>query len=313
MAQKQTEEKGKEEKIKEKGKEEKNEKEGELSLLVKLHKKNIFLYLLIVSFILFIISRSPIFAILSGVFLVLLFIIDIIVGTSEHGIFTEIKELIIAAIAAIVFFFILMIVLNTPAPLSAIVSCSLLPHYERGDMIVLQGVKGEDINAPTVELTPEEFNSIYGKKQECGTVGVIEYICSKCTRISSKTKEFLFDTLCVREIKVKGQTFYENFSNDVVVYSPILLTNQPWGGDIIHRVFLKIKVGDKYFFLTKGDNNDAFDTSIFYITDEAHLKGRVLLRIPLLGYFKLFLSGTIQDPQFFFDPKGCEMIYAHNA
>ena len=298
-----------------KGEEKEERGEGEKkkkSFIVMIHEKNIPIYALVLFFVLFIITRSAIFAILTGISLVAIFVIDILAGVKTYGLMNEIKEIVIAAVIALVFIYSLTFFLNTPAPVSAIVSCSLLPHYERGDMIILQGVKLEDINAPTVELTQGEFNEIYGKSHpRCSSIGVIEYVCSECTRISVTTKQFIKISNCTREIDIKGQKIYENFSNDVIVYEPILLNGEKWGGDIIHRVFAKLKVGDKYFLLTKGDNNDVFDATVFNIIDESHVKGKVILRIPVLGYLKLFLSGAIQDPQFFFDPAGCEMIYEH--
>jgi signal peptidase I len=184
----------------------------------------------------------------------------------------------------------------------------MLPHFERGDMIILQGVRPADIKAPEVEISKAQFDEIYGRANtHCNSTGVIDYVCSSCTRISATDRKLISTSKCAREIRVSNQVIDENFSNDVIVYIPTYVSGVPYGGDIIHRVFVKLKVDGKYYFLTKGDNNDAFDASAFNIIREEDVKGRVVARIPWLGYLKLFISGS------FTDPKGCEVVYAHTV
>jgi hypothetical protein len=132
----------------------------------------------------------------------------------------------------------------------------------------------------------------------------------------------LGETTCTKAIKIKNITIEENFSNDVIVYAPKPVI--PWNGgigDIIHRAFAKIKVGNSTYVLMKGDNNAYFDTLVFAIPEvkdidrvetftrmvtftpfQNEVMGKVILRIPWLGYFKLFISG------YFEDPRGCEVI-----
>lgn len=276
------------------------------SLLVRVQKSNALAYMFIISFILFLLTRNVLFAVLTGVSLISYFAIDVLTGAKQHGVLEEMKELIIAAVIALVIWFGLMSILNTSSPISAIISCSMLPHFERGDMIILQGASPADIKAPEVELSKAQFDGIYGKaNKNCNTTGVIDYMCSNCTRLSATDKKLISTSKCAREIRVANQVIDENFSNDVIVYIPTYVNGVPYGGDIIHRVFVKLKVDGKYYFLTKGDNNDAFDASAFNIVREEDVKGRVVARIPWLGYLKLFISGS------FVDPKGCEVVYAH--
>ena len=294
----------------------KDPKEGETkNILIRLSESNALLYIFIIAFVLFIITRSIIFAIITGFSFIGYYIVDILVGIKQRGVIQEIKSIVIAVVIALIVWFGLIFILNTSSPISAIYSCSLLPRFERGDMIILQGVKASDIKAPEVELTPEEFSTIWGKVHvPCNTTGVITYVCSQCVRISSSTKKPIGFSQCAREILVnssKGISIIdENFSNDVIVYSATYVNGRPYGGDIIHRAFAKIIVRDEngthYFLLTKGDNNDLFDASVFNIVREQDIKGRVLLRIPWIGYLKLFISGS------YIDPEGCEKIYEHN-
>ena len=109
---------------------------------------------------------------------------------------------------------------------------------------------------------------------------------------------------CVRSLTIHNVTYNENLSNDVIVYAPSM-AGRYISGDIIHRVFVKLKVEDKYFILTKGDNNDFMDASVFDIIRQEDVKGRVLARIPILGYLKLFISG------YFAEPVGCDTALLH--
>ncbi|MEM2174715.1 MAG: hypothetical protein QXI58_03730 [Candidatus Micrarchaeia archaeon] len=298
-----------EKKKKERKDKEKEDKEKE-DIILWFDKTNFFVYSLIISFVLFIIFRnhavSVLFAFLSGISLILIFVIDVLVGVKTHGIKKEIVEIAKAAAFAVGIVIILMVILGTNiVPVSAIYSCSLLPRYERGDMVIIKKVNMSEINAPEIELSEEEFNEIYNSRPSCNSYGIINYKCSICERINSKNKQHIGYTVCIRELEIKGRVFEENFSNDVVVYQAETYDGKK-GMEIIHRVFLKMKVKDKYYLLMKGDNNDGPDNSYFKPVSEENYRGKVILRIPLIGYLKLFLSLS------FTEPKGCEMIYKHN-
>jgi len=279
--------------------------------LAKLQDSNALVILFGFAFIAYLLTRNVIFAVLSGISLLSIFGLDILVGASTHGIKDELIELAKAVVVALAIWFGIILLLGTSSPISGIVSCSLLPSYERGDMIILRGVPVGDLNAPTVELTPAEFASVYGAKQpSCGGRGPITYDCAdSCQRVAFPGGQPATPSQkCLRSITVNSSatnsTYAENLSNDVVVYAPYI-GGQPVNGDIIHRVFLKLKVGDKYFMLTKGDNNDFMDASVFDIIKQEDVKGRVILRIPILGYLKLFISG------YFAEPAGCDTALLH--
>jgi len=285
----------KESKESKEAKESKVERKNKFSLIV-LIKENLLFILFFISFLAFVITKNTILAVTSGIFFVSFFVLDILKGTKEYGFKKELFEIALAAILALVFWFSISFLLNTSSPISAIVSCSMLPAYERGDFVVLSGAKPSEIAAPEVILSPEEFNEIYNRKHEiCSTIGQIEYKCSNCTFLSSDKKEYVGIGVCSNKIKIKNQIISENLNNSVIVYVPRPLNANAYG-DIIHRVFLKIKVGDETFFLTKGDNNIFFDTGIFNLIHEDEVKGKVLFRVPYLGYLKLFLSLSFQTP-----------------
>jgi hypothetical protein len=292
---------------------EEKEKEEKKDLILWLDESNILIFIFIVFFILFLIARkdallSFIFSLLAGLSFISIFIINIAAGIKRHGIKEEIKEIGKAALFAILIMAILMVILGTSIiPVSAVVSCSLLPRFERGDMVIIQKVNMSELLAPEIELSEEEFNEIYYKPHEmCKKNGVLEYVCGMCERLNSRTKEFVGHSVCAREVDVKGNRYFENFSNDVIVYQPTGIDGKKYTFDIIHRVFLKIRVNGKYYLLVKGDNNDAFDTVAYRLVSEENYRGREVVRIPYLGYLKLFLSLS------FAEPPGCDVIYAHN-
>jgi len=77
-------------------------------------------------------------------------------------------------------------------------------------------------------------------------------------------------------------------------------------GDIVHRAVFRMSVNGQYYYLTKGDNNPILDAQVYDYPDslgnvpiaQKNVKGRMLFRVPLLGYYKLVISGYFkEDPQ----------------
>ena len=294
-------------------KSEKSEKKVN-NLILELQRTNALFWGLIILFVLFILTKNPVVGILTGITFISIFIVDIATGAKEHGWKEELIGIVKAAAVAVIFWIIIIVVLDSSTPISGIVTCSMLPRYDRGDMILLHGIRNfSEINAPVIEMSSDEFAEIYGKvNAPCGATGNLEYVCSQsvCQRLARNGTPLENERFCAIGLNYKNQTYYENYSNDIIVYAPKpygLNASIP-GMDIIHRVFAKIKVGDKYYFITKGDNNQVFDSYWFSIIPEPDVKGRVVLRIPFIGYFKLFIT-----PSFYAglgaDPQGCEKIY----
>lgn len=91
-------------------------------------------------------------------------------------------------------------------------------------------------------------------------------------------------------------------------FDPIFWGNLEEGTPIIHRAIDKKKIGDKWYFKTKGDNNlvadggyrfinktDEYDyvvieynsSEVIYIS-ETEILGVVIFKIPYVGYIKLY-------------------------
>ncbi len=132
--------------------------------------------------------------------------------------------------------------------------------------------------------------------------GSLIFTYSNCKRktLSFNNSEL---QLCVVSISHNGKTYKTNFSNDVIVYQPNNGDLFFYTGDIIHRVYLKINVDGQIYLLTKGDNNNIFDIQFFDYRrqlantpiQEKNIRGMHLFSIPYIGYYKLFLSGSVEE------------------
>ncbi len=300
---------------------------------------------IVLFFLLYLVSGFWLFGVLVGLSLLWAVILEFVVGSKQHGLATEIKETAIALLLALVLWFGAGFALQTPSPLNAIVSCSMLPHVQRGDMVLL---RGDRIQSPVAQVQSlggigtalvmqngqqaASFNgSLYShcaqrpSEQLCREFvsapesfterqGQLTFGYEKCEMLYPKSGGRQSGP-CVSWLEVGGVRYYENLSNDVVVYAPQNGEEYARVGDIIHRAFIKLQDGEtgKTYFLTKGDNNPVFDIQVY---DEAagsgnkpvevsRSKGRVLLQVPYIGYLKLFISpGAIMTPE------GCDRIYA---
>lgn len=305
-----------------------------------IEKYNLHYILFALSFILYIITHHFIFAILGGASILLIVGMDVAKGTLKKGAFHELKEIIIAIALALVIWFGLVFILGTPIPLNAIVSCSMLPDYERGDLIILRGA--ENVNAPEIYVeNPEEINNkatiifneqtidvdgslfvrcLSDQSEECINFktnpqdyyemhGPLKFNYGVCTRgYKNGSKK---DTICVKNIEYNNQTYLIDKSSDILVYAPKKDDLFALTGDIIHRVYLKINSPNGTYYLIKGDNNAVFDLQMYSesygrgnsLVNQEQTKGVVILRIPYVGYAKLFLFGMWAEPQ------GCESYY----
>lgn len=85
---------------------------------------------------------------------------------------------------------------------------------------------------------------------------------------------------------LKGKEAKDIKTGDVVVYENTFNRNP-----IIHRV-IKIDKESKYYFTTKGDNNPVEDRERVS-EDQIARTGIAVLRIPLLGYIKIWFTNLI--------------------
>ena len=305
-----------------------------------------FAYGLIAVFLIFyILSGQWVFGLLVGIGIVYVVVLEFAQGAHEHGVKDEIKETAIALVLALAVWFGAGFLLHTSSPLNAIVSCSMLPHIARGDMVLLDG---DRVQAATEEVSSlanisaaqvfengekvadvngsiysycstrqstvlcQQFISSPGKFTEVH--GALTFAYESCGIVLDKGRGTVYGP-CVSYLEVNGRKYGTNLSNDVVVYQPSKDEYYSRVGDIIHRAYILLKDDEdgKRYFLTKGDNNPIFDIQVY---DEAsgqgnapvevsRSKGRILVSVPYLGYFKLFIS-----PSAIPTPDGCDRHYA---
>lgn len=305
-----------------------------MKLLKRIFQSKAIYAVLAVFFLLFLFTKSSVFAVLCAFVIVLMLVGESVLGVSEHGFRKEFSELFIAIATALLIWFGLGFVLSTSAPLNAIVSCSMLPDLERGDLVVLQGSEPRGID---VYLDDFDFDRTSAYVEGVGEIQTNVSLMTYCTYFPSSAPcealrknpekvseihgqlEFRYgwcaisrggvrsEIACVKSIKVGGTEYTVQPVGDTIVYGT-LPTDGFSGGqgykEIIHRVFLKVHSNGRTYYITKGDNNDRFD--IQYENAPAtpdRVVGKVIFRAPYLGYFKLFLFG------FFADPPGCDRVF----
>jgi hypothetical protein len=130
--------------------------------------------------------------------------------------------------------------------------------------------------------------------------GPFTFNYAKCGRVSG---DVILITPCVESVDFRGEKYFANLSHDTMVYGPREGNIYYYTGDIIHRVFFKIDSGGETYYLTKGDNNPIFDVQVYDYSlmmgndapSSSDYKGKILFRLPILGYPKLFISGFFSE------------------
>ncbi|MBU0591462.1 hypothetical protein KKF81_01100 [Candidatus Micrarchaeota archaeon] len=263
-------------------------------------------------------------------------------GAQKHGWKHEIVDTVIALAVAVALWYVASFLLNTSSPISAVVSCSMLPNLQRGDFVIIQGAPAV---AYEIDMTRQELDSLNNNAiitYPDGEISINGSLFSYCLynkmkglqsdvctsfmetpdQVTEKKGAFTYqyqycpitiDTQqlyqpCVSSIWFRGNQYFTNFSHDTIVYSAPKSDYYSMVGDIVHRALFRINVvsEDKSYYLTRGDNNPILDLQVYdynlkmtnHPIPEELVKGRVIMRIPILGYFKLLLSGFVQeDPQ----------------
>ncbi|MBN1170197.1 hypothetical protein JXA56_04170 [Candidatus Micrarchaeota archaeon] len=255
-------------------------------------------------------------------------------GAQKHGWKHEIVDTFIALLVAVGVWFALSFILNSPTPISGVVSCSMLHNLERGDFIIVQGAESEGYD---ITMTKAELDSITGRAiisyngNEASIDGSLFSFCvaNRNTAICDafvKTPEQFTETKgpltykyqrcelsfsngssayqpCLVSVIYKGTEYKTNLSHDIIVYQPQPGDLYSSVGDIVHRIFFKINAEGETYYLTRGDNNPLLDVQVYDYgaaagnrpVPENRVRGKVIGRIPLLGYFKLFISGYFQE------------------
>ena len=312
------------------------EKLGELPVQLAILFGTFFIFLIVTFVIKELSFLAPLIGLIIALEIIAFVSIEIKQGAQKHGWKHEIVDTLIAVAVALGVWFGASLLLNTSTPLSAVVSCSMLPNLERGDFVIVQGTELDGIE---LSMTQEELESLTDRAvvtYQNNTFSVEGSVFSYCSyeAVNNRTPDvcrtfiespedfveekgaftYHYDKCpisffegggsyqpCVSNITFKGKNYLSNFSKDTIVYQP-----QPDDaytmGDIVHRVVFKVDVDGKKYYLTRGDNNPMLDMQAYdYVRNvpnhpvpEENVRGKVIGRIPLLGYFKLFITGYFE-------------------
>ena len=292
--------------------------------------------LIALTLVLYILTKSSIFGVLVMLEIIGIVALEVRHGLKKHGWKAELKEIVISLAVILIIWFAAMFIMKTPVPLNAVVSCSMLPNIERGDLVLVQGTEPTGYE---IQLTPQEFSQLngtvtvhtptgsnvtlkgslytycaqYPSDPTCRsflsspasfyeTRGPFTFHYDICMR-KSRERDYSVSTPCLSYVEVNGVPYRPDFTHDTIVYGPAQGDLYSLAGDIIHRLYLKVNVGDSTYYLTKGDNNPVMDIQEFSYSREmgnsppgdSQYKGKVIGRIPYIGYLKLFISGFFSE------------------
>ncbi len=256
---------------------------------MKLSSPNVFLPLATVLFLLlYLATLEPVFGVLCLASFLAYVSLDFFVTAGKKGRST-LLEIAYAVIAAAVVWLTLSTVLQTPSPLDVVTSCSMKPFLDRGDLVIVQG--RETYAAPFVEYSGE-LPSFSVSKFNC-TVNQrgIDNSQGQCTGKLILKNATSSSAVPVSRKDVQG--------NDVIVFE------SSRAGLVIHRIVLGLRdsTSGKIIYFTKGDNNQVTDQeALLDPVQPAKIHGKMLARIPLVGYLRLFLAGQFKEP------RGCDTL-----
>ena len=201
--------------------------------------------------------------------------------------------LVFAFLFAFILYTGLGLLLGTASPMVIVVSGSMEPFFYRGDVILLVGASPDQIRVQEITLKRTTLDKIRSRdyvESHCFGEPFRELLpCDSYLALLAQRK--ISDTdFAVKELRfADGQTLRLDKEGDVLVYFSEAL-QQP----IIHRAVAKLKAGDGVYFLTKGDSvhNPLIDQETHIIQSALparEVQGKMVFKIPLLGYVKLLL------------------------
>lgn len=323
--------------------------------LIKFKESTAQISIIIITFILYLLTKHQIFGILVAFEFIGFVALEIYHGVRKNGIKHEITDVLKSLGIAIFIWLLISVLLRTAVPVSAVVSCSMLPNLQRGDFVIIHGATIAELTAPEIIVSEEELRKIYNPEtnvispyrnftvngsifsycsanrffdRTCNSFysepekfkeqrGLLTFTYSNCTRKTFGTNK-LESVPCITSVSYNEKEYTTNISNSIIVYEANKGDLFSYTGDIIHRVYLKIKTTEnRSYVLTKGDNNNIFDVQFYNYNNglantpqsETNIKGTHIFAIPYIGYLKLFISGFVEEPIYC----NSNLIYNTNA
>lgn len=185
------------------------------------------------------------------------------------------------------------LLLGTASPMVIVVSGSMEPNLYRGDVVVLTGATVNTLNAPVIDFSTQNLSKV-----SLDQIATLQPLDDKSVKVNFFTGQ---------ELTVPHQS-----TDDVIVYFSEFKRIE-----IIHRAVAKIKGADGTFILTKGDNNPLLDQDCGPVESvpgsngkdllfplkpcasprlipESVIRGKMLFKLPLVGYVKLLIFDDLQ-------------------
>ncbi len=290
-------------------------------------RKDILYGISLLGFILFFFTKIEVLAVLSALVFIFGVLDESWDNIRENGWKSEAKELGLSILIALGIWYGATFLLGTSSPFNAVVSCSMLPNLERGDVIILTS---RDIQLPSIQLDSALKDSfLYESHYVCTYCKdpdgltrvcqvdpftneevrgqVVNYNCGFC--VQTFDNGTFRELPCAKGVYVNGVYFDATAQNNtILVYKPLSGDILSRIGDIIHRGVAEVQFDDgTRYYLIKGDNNPMFDSQMGlysnsgYLTnnppERSQIVGRSLIRIPVVGYIKLVAFGQVANPE----------------
>lgn len=122
--------------------------------------------LLLISLILYVATKSPLFGILFVAVFVIIIIFELRDSISKEGLRKTAIELVFAIGAIVVVWLAIMFLLGTSSPIDVVPSCSMLPYLHVGDIVVLSGISNmsrflfQHSSVPIINISISSFDSM---------------------------------------------------------------------------------------------------------------------------------------------------------
>ncbi len=164
-------------------------------------------------------------------------------------------------------------------------------------------VNGRTVNVSQIVLPGYSVGLLSTNSQGSSIVSnqdgnLVQYTCGEANvKFQNGTVE---KEAITQSITIGNTTITGDMNNSIVVYKTVPEDSFYKDGDsyIVHRVYAILNASGTYYYLTQGDNNPGLDMQYDnYPINQSYIEGKVIGDIPYLGYLKLILSGTLNQPE----------------
>lgn len=193
-----------------------------------------FYLLLLFLIILYALNNS--FALGAGIFLliIIILVLEAKISVETEGKAKSVVDIAVALVAALLFWLILVVILQTSSPIDAVASCSMLPTLKRGDIVILHGIGNPAEFAishriPIINISRSSFDAMESNMAN-EFLAYYAYSPSNMSKISeivpigSKYDVGLYNTYCVYSDLYLGKSsniyrcFVDSQNNNLIKY-----------------------------------------------------------------------------------------------